>query len=479
MTGATSASGASLRGWLLAALVAGLALRIGFALAQGGMYFPDEIYQYLEPAWARLHGFGELTWEYEIGARNWILPAFYGALMQVGETFGLRGWSLHRFLCIHDALLSTLVIPAGFRLGRAIGGDARSAILIGGGVALFPLSAFLAPHTLSDNYGLLFITWAYALWFESLELKGTANTASVGLLLGAGVAVRYALVAFVPVIVVGELLMQRPRALALTAIGFGAVLAFVGLVDALTWGRPFHSLIEFVRANGGGERWGGAPFWYYLTESMGRRVGAGAFLLVASSLVARKGWLVAAWLFPLLALSTLPHKLDRYILSIWPLLLASGLLGLLALRDRLAVISERWSWAALSLIVAWLWGTALVATLRQPMRLSAGIFAAQSDVGTRADASGLLVDGRSFWSPNGEPWLKGESRPFWNGGYTLMGRGIPMAAFRPELLSHSLYNYVLTGDEATAAALSSRPGFEIAGRYEGGVTLFHRRPGAP
>jgi hypothetical protein len=450
------------RTWLLAALAVGLLLRVGFALAQAGMYCPDEIYQYLEPAWHRLHGFGVLTWEYEVGARNWILPGWYGALMQVGEAFGLHGWKLQRFLGLHDALLSLLLIPAGFRLGRAAG-DERLSVLVGCALALFPLFAYLAPHTLSDNHGLLLVTWAYALWLER------RRPFLVGLLLSAAFAARYALVAFAPVVFVAQL--RERRELKPMAIGFAVGLAALAAVDTLTWGGPFHSLIAFVRANGGGAQWGAAPAWYYLSDSMLRRVGPGVVVLAAAMPFGQKWRLIAGWLVPLALYSLLPHKLDRYLLAMWPLFLASGLAGLLALRDRFPSLRAT---VALGLVLMLMWAGAFRATLRQPMRLSAGIFRAQTDVGERADATGLLVDGAPWWSPDGEPWLKGEARPWWNGGYLLTGRPIALTVLRPELLRHRLYNYVIVGDVKWAESLVAGGDFKIAGRYEGDVTLLER-----
>src|SRR5262245_61929002 len=106
--------GSSRRAWFISALVLGLGLRLASAAAQAGMYFPDEVYLYLEPPWWRLHGFGALTWSDDVGSRNWLLPAFYGGLMQIGERFGLYGVSLHRFLAFHDAIFSMVMVPAGF-----------------------------------------------------------------------------------------------------------------------------------------------------------------------------------------------------------------------------------------------------------------------------------------------------------------------------------------------------------------------------
>ncbi|MBN1945711.1 MAG: hypothetical protein JW797_08535 [Bradymonadales bacterium] len=336
----SQAGGRGLAIGLAAALLLGLAIRLVFFAIQRGMHHPDEVFQYLEPATWRIHGYGWLSWEFVEGARNWILPGFYGALMEVGSWAGLKGYSLYRFLQLHNVLVSLVLIPAAFRIGRAVGGkDGLGGLFAAFAVALCPYLAFFAPHTLSESAGLILTTWAYALWLEEVARpRGTGGSLAalpVGLLLGAAVVVRYSLVVFVPLVLIDYLLRRRFRLLGWSVLGMACAAAVVGLVDWLTWGEPFHSAMEYYRFNvveRGAEIYGVLPRGYYLNDVLIGRLGVGAVLLgLGMALFFWRHWrLIAAWVLPLIALSLMKHKEERFLLSIWPFLLISGVNGYLA-----------------------------------------------------------------------------------------------------------------------------------------------------
>ena len=69
---------AGLRVW--AVLLLGLSLGVGSALRlwlsthDDGIFWPDEIYQSLEPAHWTVFGYGLVPWEFVSGARNWAFP---------------------------------------------------------------------------------------------------------------------------------------------------------------------------------------------------------------------------------------------------------------------------------------------------------------------------------------------------------------------------------------------------------------------
>src|SRR5208283_263980 len=64
---------------LWTALAVGGALRAWLALTDAGIYWPDEIYQSLEPAHRLVWGRGLVAWEFLDGARPWTLPALVAA----------------------------------------------------------------------------------------------------------------------------------------------------------------------------------------------------------------------------------------------------------------------------------------------------------------------------------------------------------------------------------------------------------------
>jgi GPI mannosyltransferase 3 len=57
-------------------MLAGLGIRISFALFSDNIYHPDELFQYLEQAHRLVVWYGYVPWEYRFGIRSWITPGF-------------------------------------------------------------------------------------------------------------------------------------------------------------------------------------------------------------------------------------------------------------------------------------------------------------------------------------------------------------------------------------------------------------------
>src|SRR5260370_41077903 len=76
---------------LLASLLAGAVLRAWLSFHDDGIYWPDEIYQSLEPAHRLVFGYGLIPWEFLQGARSWALPALVAGLLKGSGWFGAAG----------------------------------------------------------------------------------------------------------------------------------------------------------------------------------------------------------------------------------------------------------------------------------------------------------------------------------------------------------------------------------------------------
>src|SRR5438874_13494129 len=70
---------------LAAVLGVGALLRIWLSFNDDGIFWPDEIYQSLEPAHHWVFGTGILPWEFIEGARNWAFPATIALLEKLGS----------------------------------------------------------------------------------------------------------------------------------------------------------------------------------------------------------------------------------------------------------------------------------------------------------------------------------------------------------------------------------------------------------
>ena len=474
--------------WLLALVALGLLVRLYYFGVQDGMHYPDELFQYLEPATSHRTGHGWLAWEFTRGARNWILPWHYGALMELFGALGLDGHGLLRALWLHNAVLATLLVPLGFRLGLAVGrGDLRAGLLTAAACAAFPLLGYFAPHTLAEWHGLLLGTWAYVLWLEHLRWPNAPERLRaaflVGLLLGGVFIARFGLAVFLPLPFLDYTLRGRVRELLTALLGLAVALAVLGLADLAMWGKPFHSVIEYVRFNwieGGAAHLEVKPTGWYWQTAFVERVGPAIWLAVIPMFAYfHRHWrMLLAWLIPLVLLSKVGIKQERFLLPLWPFFLAAAVSGWLALGDHLARLLARRRQAAdagrasvparatsaLALAVAT--GLLLltvvsnaVGTSDLTQRLRAGIYLAQDWVGEQPDATGVLVDG-----------------PFhMNGGHTLLHRNIPELGYDPTLLAAPIFSHVISESPGLAARLARSDEFEPVASFEQGVRVFRRR----
>src|ERR1700716_2210650 len=139
--------------WML--LTLGAATRLAAFLLHPALH-PDEFFQYLEPAWKQLHGYGWTTWEWMVGLRSWVLPGYHGAWMALLDLIAIRdGGTQQAFLQLHWAAATLLLIPIAYRAGGFF-----AAVLC----ALWPELLYFAPHTLTEVPSAILATWGIGLW---------------------------------------------------------------------------------------------------------------------------------------------------------------------------------------------------------------------------------------------------------------------------------------------------------------------------
>src|SRR5918996_3789018 len=85
---------------------------IVLAVLQLGRWHPDEVYQFLEPAWFRVHGYGVRAWEWQVGLRNWFAPLVFAFFLQIAHALGIDHPRVYRAvlalpqLALHGAMLA-------------------------------------------------------------------------------------------------------------------------------------------------------------------------------------------------------------------------------------------------------------------------------------------------------------------------------------------------------------------------------------
>lgn len=259
-------SGLDRRDWwiLLAIIGVALTLRAWAAIYYPNILWPDEIFQTLEPAHRLAYGIGIVTWEWQDGVRNWVLPGTLAAVMRA------TGWvatgssvyllAVHLLLCT----LSLTVVLVAFLWARRVGG-LPAGLMAAGMCAVSAELIYFAPKALYEVV-------AAHLLFPGLYLAQSSEWTEhprrrlilAGVLLAAAAMLRVQLAPAVLVAAIWVCRLQfRERWLPLAG-GAAPVAIFFGVVDALTWGGLFKSYWHYVafQAQVGSNIPGWSAPWY-------------------------------------------------------------------------------------------------------------------------------------------------------------------------------------------------------------------------
>ncbi|RPH64182.1 MAG: mannosyltransferase, partial [Myxococcaceae bacterium] len=192
------------------------------AVAVLGRLHPDEVYQFLEPAFARVHGYGVLAWEWKSGLRNWAVPLVLAAVLRVGSWLGLTDpWVARGLLAVPLWALQAWGLVAAARLGR------RRAGTVGGWVTVLavgclPLFVVVSGRTLGESLSVpLLLVAAEAL---SRDERPRGGGILGGAALGLAFVVRYGSLPAVAAALAWVVARRRWALLGWAAMGLGAVL---------------------------------------------------------------------------------------------------------------------------------------------------------------------------------------------------------------------------------------------------------------
>ncbi len=434
--------------WALAAAAVPALL----AVLQLGRLHPDEVYQALEPAWFRAHGYGILAWEWQQGLRNWALPGFLGWLLKVCAALGIDNPRVYRsVLEIPQYLLHAWSLIAVYRfLQRRTppGAPLLPALLA---VALYgPVVAF-AGRTMSESLSTSFLLIA----FEALERDKNLRRAGLlgGGALGMAVVLRYGSAVMVLAALVWLVFRRRWQTLYYAVFGGAFIAACLGLLDLWTWGSLFHSFRAYVEFNvlsgQAAQQFGKEPFWFYLPILAAQFPAWGWIALPAALL--KPGARLSAPLFAagmyLVAISVTGHKEPRFLYPALVLLALVAAAGLPRLIERIPTRLR-----PLFLAVALAAGFLPFAFQGVSNGVRGDQFRAIVRATRAKEATGLLIVGDGIWGA---------------GGYFYIGKKIPWTvadwpqdgAYRAAMAQRQ-FNRVVTYDGRALEDLQ-RHGFRV------------------
>ncbi len=311
-------------------LLGALAARVWVVATHTYILFPDETFQYLEPAHRLVFGSGIVTWEFLDGIRSWLLPGVLAGVMWVVvlvDPAPAAYVTVLRLLCV----LASLSVPyVGFRMAARRYGPVAG--LFVGLLCAFDIQAiYFAPAIMTEplaTYAALLGIW--------LGDRGDAcaprRALAAGLLLGLAVALRYQ---YAPSLALAALVQHgaSPRRLALVGAGAtGFVLLALGGLDWLTWGAPFQSVwLNYLRnaTQGISSAIGTSPWFAYAAQDLAAWGAAAPVLLACVALGALRAPVLGAVALSTIGLHSLvPHKEPRFVFlatACIPMLVGLGL----------------------------------------------------------------------------------------------------------------------------------------------------------
>jgi GPI mannosyltransferase 3 len=449
-------------GLLLAAAVGvGLVLRLYLALTDDGIYWPDEVYQSLEPAHRWVFGYGMVAWEFREGARTWALPAMVAPVMALTRLLGFT--TPQSYLLATKALFAVLGAATGlgtFALARGQGAKPLSAAVSGALFSLVAPAIYFAPRAMSENVSALLVAFGLALALpKDASRRAVAWGAS---LLGLSVLFRLQNGVFCAGLLGVFAYRRQWRRLAEAGAVLGGFAGVMGVLDWATWGQPFHSAWVYFRFNileGKASLWGESPATYYgrvLFSSMPLVATVTAVLALFSVRKAPALGLLAVAFIGLHMF--IPHKEYRFLLPDFPLLFALAGVGLDEVASRIPRLPKG--------VLAYPVLAMAVLSAAGYRRLTFGELGQYEDLkpGNSAyDDFGPV--NRLLEVAHRQPDLCGLKLEAvhiaWTGGYSYLHRNVPLYPHFGPGRERGFYNYVLAGRGAGGQEIAHEGPFAL------------------
>jgi len=426
---------------------------------------PDETFQYLEQAYRLITDRGMVPWEYQVGARSWLLAWLITPVVAIAHAISPDPAILRGAVILFLSLLSTTIVPAAWRIGLHSGGR-RAAILAALLAAVWCEVVLLSTHMLADSISAIPLMAALAAGIRGKEAS-IREIVLAGLLFGFAIVIRPQLApacALAALWIAG--IRPGPR-WGMMIAGLAGPILSLGVTDWISWGAPFHSIATYLHVNAAGiaDIFGTAPPYAYLTREA-------AMWGLALPLIAATGLLGIgrAPLVALLALtvvatfSAVPHKEWRFIYPALPLIFTLCGIGTARAIDWLSRRQPGGDPRRLVIIVGafWLAVSAMIgagATMRPYWLQNTSQIRALDLASADPKACGLGIAPSSYWTDTGHARIRADMR---------------LLAATPADAPH--FNYLMLTAGLTPPPAFAALGYDKAVCFPRGVCLY-KRPG--
>jgi len=369
---------------------------------------PDEIFQYYEQAHRLVFGSGIVPWEYHEGTRSWLLPIVLAGVMYVCSLFS-DSPQIYFFACraiLGVLSLSVVYVAYQYAPPRFSEAGRFAAALF---CALFPYLALFGALALTEVVATHLIFIAFILFRQRWVRRAPLQFVTIGVLLALAFWLRIQLTP--PLLVTGAYFcgLNVARWWRVGA-GFAVGILLVGVIlDAITWGVPFHSLWANIHANvvmDVSSSFGTTRVLGYLSELRDYWPAAMPLALLFFIGAARQPIFFLCGMVVLLSHSFVPHKELRFLYPALCFLVVSLGYGIV----EIALWVARFRWARLqgasgamalaavsvSIVVAF----SIQAKTGDWVRNSGNVLALL-DIRTDPHLCGVAVQGIGWWETGG------------------------------------------------------------------------------
>jgi hypothetical protein len=319
--------------------------------------YADEVFQSTEQALRLLTGRGLTPWEFQIGARSWLLPGLAAPLLAAGRALSTDPKVGLGLIAAFMVGLATLNVWSAYVIGLRAG---RMHGLFAAGLTAFWCElVYYSPHLLPDTVGGALLLGALAV---ATRPERPWRLFWTGVLLGAALVARIQLAPAIGLVGLMTCARDiRARAGPL-ACGFALPVAALAALDWLTWGAPFHSVIIYLTTNTGGVAalYGVSPPLDYWGSERFAWAAATPLVLGTAILGAKRVPAVTlAMLAIALSFSLVGHKELRFLYPALLLLFVMCGVGTIELADDLRHrLPTRWGRGLVPASLALLWAAA-------------------------------------------------------------------------------------------------------------------------
>ena len=429
-----------LRDWLalLAICLLAVVIRACVMALLPSILHPDER-MWLEAADRLVNHQGLVTWDFQVGERNWLWPGLIAGFMAVGQLFGSPPDAGLGGVAVLICILSLAPVVCGFLWGRNVAGF-PGAVITGLLIAVWFELVYFYTHPLSESFATAALVAGLYLLYPGRGVPSERRLFIGAAMMGLAAVLRPQLVPAIAVAVIAVGGVRERAHYASLLGGLALTIVLSGLLDWITWGWPFHATVMYVYyATKVASFFGHNPVYSYI----GWEAVAWGFFGVVIVLCALYGafrlpllfW-VAATIF--VVHSLVSHKEYRYISPALPLIMTlagiGSTMGANWLADRLG---QPWARRALLVAVPLGWTFASLALAASPNRIwfwirSRGSILAMQAINADKEACGVGIYPGNMW------WRQA--------GYAGLRPGIPLftAGDTANPIAPNAYNYVIS-----------------------------------